>query len=64
MVETMGQYKGWKNVFVHLSFPVDDTKRILAEEQIETPLKQEGYIAIRNGKYARRSKWNGWENQG
>jgi hypothetical protein len=60
MIKTMDRHKGWKNVFVHLSFPSDHAKRRLAEEEIVAPLMPEGYDAISNGKHIRRYASNGY----
>lgn len=60
MIEVMGRYKGWKDVFVHLTFPADHETRRAVEESVVLPIMPEGYDAIARGKCLRRSRSNGW----
>jgi hypothetical protein len=74
MVRSMARHKGWKNVYVHLSWPwydryscnknrcsSSDEARELREEE-ETWLEQRamGPDYVADGKYDRRHKWNGY----
>jgi hypothetical protein len=73
IVESMARHKGWKNVYVHLSWPwhnphkMNDTYTSSGEarkirELQEAVLEQQvmGPNNVADGKYDRRHKWNGY----
>lgn len=73
MVESMARHKGWKNLYVHLSWPwhnphkINDTYTSSGEarkirELQEAVLEQQviGPNNVADGKYDRRHKWNGY----
>lgn len=61
MAQTVARHSGWKNFFVHLSFPLENKK---PAEETENDLQKlvmgAGYDAITSGKNARRTISNGW----
>jgi hypothetical protein len=73
IVESMARHKGWKNVYVHLSWPWHnpdnsndpyssaEEARELREQQ-EAVLEQQvmGPDSVADGKYDRRHNWNGY----
>jgi hypothetical protein len=73
MVKSMADYKGWKNVYVHLSWPWhdpynDNNPYSSSDEARELREQQEGLLEqqvmgsdnVADGKYDRRHKWNGY----
>jgi hypothetical protein len=73
MVESMAHHKGWKNVYVHLSWPWHNPHKIndlytssgearKIRERQEAVLEQQvmGPNNVADGKYDRRHKWNGY----
>jgi hypothetical protein len=63
MVEAMAKHKGWRNFYVHLSWPwnsPDESLHGKREAMLEQQVMGDKYDSISSGKLNRRHRWNGY----